>query len=139
MLSLAEVMSTGEEAAKKYFDPAVTDRERAVFEGGIALAAIYHQFAGVPIPSNPKSIEALERTIADSAMVRPYKKNVTVKIDRVSIKTAGKHPYDYETLKGKHLDVSVETVYGRARAVVRMKYVPEIDYNLMFIEKVEQT
>jgi len=131
-------MWKGEDVARKFFDQGVTDRERAVFEGGIALAAIYHQFVGIPIPRDPGAIEALERTIAQTAAVRPYKKSVTVRIDRDAIKPSGKNPYDYETLKGKHLDVRVETVYGRARALVRMKYIPEIDYNLFFIERVEQ-
>lgn len=131
-------MESVEENIKKYFDKSVTDRERAIFEGGIALGAIYHQFTGIPIIKDKDLIKALERAISKSMGLQPYRESVEVKINVEMIKGEKSHVYDYETLKGKHLDVRVKTKYGDSRATVRMRYIPEIDFTLMYIEKLEK-
>jgi hypothetical protein len=131
-------MKSIEEAVRKYFDKSVTDRERAVFEGGIALGAIYHQFTGMPVFKDKDLIRALEEAISKSMRLQPYRESVEVKINADMIKGEKSHAYDYETLKGKHLDVTVKTKYGNAKATVRMKYIPEIDFTLMYIEKLEK-
>jgi hypothetical protein len=131
-------MKSIEEAVRKYFDKSVTDRERAVFEGGIALGAIYHQFTGMPVFKDKDLIRALEEAISKSMRLQPYRESVEVKINADMIKGEKSHAYDYETLKGKHLDVIVKTRYGNAKATVRMKYIPEIDFTLMYIEKLEK-
>ena len=129
---------TTEESANRYFDKSITDRERAIFEGAIALGAIYHQFVGTPICKDKKVIGALEETIGKTMRLQPYRESVEVKINTDLIKGQKKHPYDYETLKGKHLDLRVKTRYGSARATVRMRYIPKIDFTLMYIEKLEE-
>jgi hypothetical protein len=131
-------MKSIEEVVKKYFDKSVTDRERAIFEGGIALGAIYHQFTGIPISKDRDVIKTLEESISRSMKLQPYRESVKVKIDADMIKAGKSHTYDYETLKGRHLDVRVKTRYGNAKATVRMRYIPEIDFTLMYIEKLEE-
>ncbi|MGQ9468296.1 MAG: dihydroneopterin aldolase family protein [Nitrososphaerales archaeon] len=131
-------MESIEEAVRRYFDKSVTDRERAIFEGAIALGAIYHQFSGIPIFKDEDIIRTLEETISKSMKLQPYRESVEVKINADMIKGEKSHAYDYETLKGKHLDVRVKTKYGNAKATVRMRYIPEIDFTLMYIEKLEE-
>ena len=48
---------------EKYFSN-ITSRERAIFEGGISMGALFHQFVGTPV--NIKTKEGLERTIEES-------------------------------------------------------------------------
>ena len=67
--------------AKKYFSKDVSDRERAIFEGGISLGAIYHQFVGLPI-SKSTDFDNLEKTIENSIKTQPYIEDVKVKINR---------------------------------------------------------
>jgi hypothetical protein len=122
--------------AKKYFDKSISDRERAIFEGGIALGAIYHQFTGIPISSDPKIVEALEKAIKSTMELQPFKERVDIRIRRDRIKKSGKHPYDYDVLKDSMLEAEVTAKYGKTRAVVAMRYIPELDYSLMFVEKV---
>jgi len=126
-----------EESVKRYFDKSVTDRERAIFEGAIALGAIYHQFIGIPISTDVDVIKTLEETIKKTMQLQPYRESVEVKLNAEKIKGRKDNPYDYETLKGKHLDVKVKTRYGSAEATVRMRYLSEIDFTLMYIEKLE--
>ena len=122
---------------KKLFDPGLTDRERAVFEGGIALATLYHQFLGTPVAKNDDVLRALKEAIERSLMLQPYREKVSVRILKGTITGEKRHPYDYETLKGKHLDVTVVTRYGRARAKVRMRHVLKLGFNLMYVQKLE--
>jgi len=131
-------MENTEEFVKRYFDKSVTDRERAIFEGAIALGAIYHQFVGTPICKSKDVIKTLEEAIKKTMQLQPYRESIEVKIHPNLIKGQKDHEYDYETLKGKHLDIKVKAKYGSARASVRMRYIPEIDFTLMYIEKLEK-
>lgn len=121
--------------AKKFFDESVTDRERAIFEAGIALAMIYHQFVGLPI--SRETIPVVEKAIEGAALLQPFRESVEVRIDPELVKSKA-HPYGYGILTGRMLDVKVIVRYGRARAIARMRYVPELDYTLMYIERVSE-
>ncbi|MEM4311175.1 MAG: dihydroneopterin aldolase family protein [Nitrososphaerales archaeon] len=127
-----------EEVIKSYFDPTLTDRERAIFEGGVALGSIYHQFLGVPIIKDDEILKALENAIEKTMSVQPYREKIEVKIIRDKVKSEKKNQYDYESLKGAHLDIKVVVKYGKYRVTARMKRMEEIDYNLMCIEKIEK-
>jgi hypothetical protein len=127
---------TNTDQAKKFFDKSVSDRERAIFEGGIALGAIYHQFTGVPISKDPKIVEALEKAIKLTMELQPFREQIEVKVEKEQIKGSRNRPYDYDVLRDATLKLRVTVKYGKAKAVVAAKYVPELDYNLMFIERV---
>jgi len=131
-------LSGVESIARKYFDRSLTDRERAIFEGAIALGATYHQFVGTPITKDEKVLKSLEEAISNVMTLQPYKKFVRFRIDRSALKGEKTHPYDYETLKGRHIDLQVVSEYGDSRVTLRMRYVPEINYSLMFVEKIEK-
>ena len=126
--------------SKKFFDPSVTDRERAVFEGGIALATISHQFTGVPINKDKKVLKILEDAIETTIKLQPYKSDIKVKIDpeKIAIKVKKSSTlFAYKTLKNEYMDVKVKSTYGKVTAHLRMRYIPEIDYTLMYIEKID--
>ncbi|MCS7116525.1 MAG: dihydroneopterin aldolase family protein [Nitrososphaerota archaeon] len=128
-----------ESIVRKYFDQSLTDRERAIFEGGIALGALYHQFIGIPICRDRKVVSMLERAIEEVMKLQPYREKVDVKIDIRKIKGRKRDPYDYEVLKGRHINAKLTVKYGKATAVVVMKYIDELDYTLMYVEKVEES
>ena len=128
-----------EDKAKKFFPKDFSDRDRAIFETGIALASAYHQFLGIPIVKDRKQLRALERAIENAMKVQPYRKEARVKIIEDEVKGEKKDEYDYELLKGRHLDVSVVVEYGRYKVWGRMKYLKKIDYTLMYVEKIEST
>lgn len=124
--------------SKKYFDSSVTDRERAVFEGGIALATISHQFTGIPVNKDRKVLRILEKAIEETVKLQPFKSNIKVKIDPGKINIKSKNSlFAYKTLKGEYMDVKVRSTYGGAKALLRMRYIPELDYTLMYIEKID--
>ena len=59
---------------------ACSERERCIFETGIKLATIYHQYVGTPF--NSISVGSLEEAISRSIEVQPYVEYAKVTIDR---------------------------------------------------------
>jgi hypothetical protein len=118
----------------KYFGN-LTPRERAIFEGAITMGALFHQFIGTPV--NNKTVKSLERAIEESMELQPCIKKVEVKIDREMLDEA-LNEYQYLSLTEDMLDVKVVSEYGGVRIVVRMRYVEELHYPLMYVESVDE-
>jgi len=103
----------------RYF--AGTDRDRAAFEAGIKLGSILHQYIGVPLTR--KNVTSLERAIEAAARVQPLVEDVTVRIDRKRLRLRG--PYRYGIL-----------TEDRSKAVGMLRYVPKLDYPLMYLKDI---
>lgn len=122
-----------EDSAKKHFDPNVTDRERAIFEGAITLGALYHQFVGAPV-NDP---EVLARAMEETATAQPFTESASVKITLPEGER--EPPYEYPELTGKMLEIIIVAKYGDARVKVGMKHIPELNYPLMYIQDASPT
>jgi hypothetical protein len=126
-----------EDPARRFFPADLSDRERACFEAGIALASIFHQFVGTPVSRDPKVLRSLEEAMESSALLQPFRERVEVKLDARRIKRGGRHPYGYSTLRGDELTVRVRVKYGGARVDAAMRFIKELGYPLMYVERVE--
>jgi hypothetical protein len=126
--------SDREERAKGYFQ--CDSRDRAIFEAGIKMGTIYHQFVGVPVDLS--SVEILEQSIERGVLVQPYVESVKVKIDR-SFFRSKKDEYDYVSLTGNMLDVELSIRIDRFLVCAEMRYITDLNYPLMFISSVEET
>lgn len=115
--------------AEKYFK--CTDRERAIFEAGIKLGTIYHQYVGVPI--NLSNLRSLENAISESALVQPFVEKASVKIDADMVKKR-QGVYKYITLAGEMLEVELTVKYRDEAVVARLSYVEDMDYPLMYLD-----
>ncbi len=124
--------------AKKYFDPSISERERAIFESGIALGYIFHQFIGIPLIKDKKFISNLEKTIEDTVKVQPFRENVKVKIKTEKIREKT-HPYSYTVIKPGNIEAKVEVKYGKTKVTSKMNFIPELSFPLMYIENIEET
>jgi hypothetical protein len=122
-----------EAAADVHFS--CSDSERAAFEAGIKMGTIYHQFVGVPLST--KNVATLEKAIEAGCLVQPFVEKVVVKIDRSKLRSK-RGQYDYVSLTGDMLDVSMVVRYKSARVKASMKFVREMNYPLMFIEAIEK-
>jgi dihydroneopterin aldolase len=117
---------------EKYFKN-ISNRERVIFEGAITMGALFHQFIGTPV--SIKSVESLERSIESAMSLQPCIGNVEVKIDRDVLDEID-NEYDYISLTGEMLDVKIMSNYSDKRAIIRLKYIKELNYPLMYIEDV---
>ena len=124
---------TRDQQADSYFS--CSDAERAAFEAGIKLGTIYHQFVGVPLSTG--TVQTLEGAIEAASRVQPFVEDIKVTIDRSKLRD--KHgQYDYVPLTGDMLDVSLVVKYKRTRVKASMKFLKEMNYPLMYIEKIEK-
>jgi hypothetical protein len=119
--------------ADKYFN--CTDSERAVFEAGIKLGTVYHQFVGAPISQN--NVEVMEQAIAEGAKVQPFVKDAKVRIDRSRLREKSTE-FDYLTLTGDMLDVTLSVKFREVEVICEMKHIEEMDYPLMFVKDVKR-
>jgi hypothetical protein len=118
---------------EKYFSN-ISKRERAIFEGAITMGALFHQFIGTPV--NTKSVEILEKSIKDAMELQPCITEVEVKIDRKTLENF-ENEYEYISLTGEMLDVKVVSDYSDIKAVIRLKFIEELNYPLIYIEDVD--
>lgn len=112
----------------------VTDRDNALFEAGIKLGALYHQFTGSPL--NLSTAPSLEQAIQESISVQPYVKEISVKIDRDMLSSKINGEFGYSELQGQMLRVKITVKYGSAQVKVGMEYDPDLNYPLMKVEEI---
>jgi hypothetical protein len=111
-----------------------TDSERAAFEAGIKLGAMYHQFVGVPL--SIENVEVLERAMEAGVRVQPFVEDVKVRIDRSKLKPK-RGQYDYTSLTGDMLDVTLTVRYKQVRVEAVMRYVKDMSYPLMSVREIK--
>lgn len=125
-----------EDRARAYFSPKVSDRDRAVFEAGIALGMVLHQFTGIPIRFR-EEVELVKKVIEYAVRSQPFKREAHVEIN-IDEPIEAEDPYTYATLKSRHIDIAITVEYGRAIVRARARYIPELGYTLAYIEDIEE-
>ncbi len=120
------------ERAGEYFN--CTDSQRAVFEAGIKLGTVYHQFIGTPV--SIANVDVLESAIEATVTVQPFVRSVKVSIDRERL-TPAADTFDYLSLTGDMLSVDLVVEYESVRVACRMEYIPELRYPLMYVSSVD--
>jgi hypothetical protein len=101
-----------------------SDREQAVFEAGIKLGALYHQWVGTPI--SRQSAASVESAIEKAVILQPFVEEITVKLNR-SLMTENR--FGYSELSGLMFDVGIVTRVGFTYCHARLA--PEKGYPLM--------
>ncbi|MFA5332377.1 MAG: dihydroneopterin aldolase family protein [Methanoregula sp.] len=102
------------------------DRERAVFEAGIKLGALYHQWVGTPI--SVESAESVEKAIEKAVILQPFVEEITIRLDRSLMK---KNVYGYSELSGLMFHGEIVTRVGFSYC--RAELAPNNGYPLMRI------
>jgi hypothetical protein len=116
----------------KYFSN-ISHRERAIFEGGISMGALFHQFIGTPV--SIKNAETLEKSMEKSLELQPCINRVIVKINKEKLEELNSS-FDYVSLSGDMLNVTIISEFKGILAQVRMQYQEDLKYPLMYIEQI---
>ena len=127
-------MSNGNE--NTYFSSDTSDRERACFEVGIKLGALYHILCGLPISSKKEIIESIEKGIEASISCQPYVKSVKINLDQDRIKGKKETEFDYDEITGNLISAIVVLEFKNIQITAKVEWVEELKYPLMFIEKI---
>ena len=112
----------------------MTSRERAIFEGAISMGALFHQFVGTPVNNQTK--KSLEDAMRNSLNLQPAIEDVEVNIDFTRLEDAMSE-FDYTSLTGDMLDVKIHTKVDDVKAVIRIKFIEELNYPLMYVEDIK--
>ncbi|MGI5964604.1 MAG: dihydroneopterin aldolase family protein [Candidatus Methanomethylophilaceae archaeon] len=112
-----------------------TVRERALFEAGIKMGTVYHQFVGTPV--NLNGVEDLERAMEKCVGAQPYVESVRIRIDR-SVFSKARDRYSYFSLTGEKIDVVVRIKIEDVSVTAEMRFDSELGYPLMFVSEVSQ-
>ena len=104
----------------------VYDRDRAVFEAGIKLGALYHQWIGTPI--SRRSAASVETAIEQAVILQPFVEEISVRLDR-SLMT--ENVFGYSELSGLMFNVDIVTRVGITYC--RARLAPDNGYPLMQI------
>lgn len=112
----------------------ISARDVALFEAGIKLGALYHQFVGTPVSED--TIDGLARAIEKSISLQPYVRGVSVSINKEMVKKKQNPKFGYCELEGKMLNVSLEVLYKNTSAQVELAYDEEKDYPMMRIREI---
>lgn len=109
------------------------ERDRALFEAGIKMGTIYHQYVGTPFNESTRS--GLEKAMESAISVQPYVESVRISIQPDERK--GDDRYSYRSLTGEMIDAVVTVRIGSARVTAEMRFDPELNYPLMFVSSIE--
>lgn len=118
---------------KEYFSN-ITARERAIFEGAISMGALFHQFVGTPVNKTTK--KSLEVSMEESLKLQPAIEDVEVEI-RFDKLEDNMTEFDYTSLTGDMLDVKIHTKVEDVKATIRIEFIEELNYPLMYVENIE--
>ena len=119
-------------AKEKYFSN-ISNRERAIFEGAISMGALFHQFVGTPF--NRKTAPSLEKAMEESFALQPCIDKVEVSIDLDRLDKAMTE-FEYTSLSGDMLDVKIYSKVDDVLAVIRIEFIEELNYPLMYVEEI---
>jgi hypothetical protein len=108
----------------------ISDRERAAFEAGIKLGALYHQWSGAPV--SPQTAASLETAMEESVSLQPWVEEVRVRLVRERIAL---NPFGYGEVRGEQFEVLLTTRVNDARCRAGLSY--EQGYPLMKILSLE--
>jgi len=120
---------------EKEFFSNINYRERAIFEGAISMGALFHQFIGTPV--NKETVNSLEVAIEKSLSLQPAieKVEANINLDILERELSG---FDYTSLSGDMLDVKVYSKVDETLVIIRMKFIDELNYPLMFVEDIQE-
>ena len=118
---------------KKYFSN-ISLRERVIFEGAISMGVLFHQFIGTPI--NKYTKESLEKAMEESINLQPGIATVDVNISLDKMEDSMTE-FEYATLTGDMLDVRIHTKIEDVEAIIRLEFIEELNYPLMYVEDIK--
>jgi dihydroneopterin aldolase len=109
----------------------ISDRERAAFEAGIKLGALYHQWVGTPVSC--ESANSLELAMENAHIQQPYVTEITVRLDRDAMVP---NSFGYCELAGLMLDVEMTIRVNEASCHASLS--SEGEYPMMRIESIDE-
>jgi dihydroneopterin aldolase len=115
--------------------PRLSRRESLLFEAGIKLGGVFHQYLGIPV--SDQTAASLARAVEAAVGLQPFVRRVTVRIDPKRGGPLGKGRFAYRYLTPEMLEVSVRLVDGPTAVEARLQHRPDLRYPLMKVVRMD--
>ncbi len=112
----------------------LTRREALLFEAGIKLGGIFHQYLGTPVSA--ASGRSLARAIEAAVGLQPFVGSVHVRIRPARGGRAGSGRFGYRYLTAEMLDATVVLRDGSVEVEARLRHRADLRYPLMSVQRV---
>jgi dihydroneopterin aldolase len=109
-------------------------REALLFEAGIKLGGVFHQYLGMPVSTRTAGV--LARAVEAAVGLQPFVRSVRVRVDPRRGGPLGRGRFAYRYLTAEMLDVTVELVDGPVAVEARLTHRPDLRYPLMSVVRV---
>jgi len=123
---------------KIYFSSNLSLRERACFETGIKLGALYHILCGIPITSDEEIVSSIEKGIEAAISCQPFVKSIKIKLEKDKIVGNKSTAFDYDEITGKIIQAELLIKYEDIEVLAKIDWIEEMQYPLMYIEKISK-
>ena len=120
------------EGPARHHRPRLSSREALLFEAGVKLGGVFHQYLGIPVTA--ATARGLARTIESAVKLQPYVAKVRVKIEPNRGGPAGRGRLAYRYLTAEMLRVDVELRDRSTRVAASLAFRPDLRYPLMRVE-----
>jgi hypothetical protein len=107
------------------------EKEKANFEAGIKLGALFHQFVGTPI--SLENAELLEKAMKSCLMLQPYVIKAEVRIDRKKLEQRLSE-FGYTSLDSELIYARVKVRVGKEEVEAILEWDEEKRYPMMRVE-----
>ncbi|MCI4349165.1 MAG: dihydroneopterin aldolase family protein [Thermoplasmata archaeon] len=111
--------------------PRLSPREVLLFEAGIKLGGVFHQYLGTPVVA--RTARGLARTIEAAVGLQPYVRSVRVRIDPDRGGPVGRGRMAYRYLNAEMLTVTVHLAHGNERVTATLIPREDLHYPLMSV------
>ena len=126
-------MPSSRAGAAAWHPARLSAREALLFEAGVKLGGVFHQYLGTPV--GPRTHRLLARAIESAVGLQPFVRAVRVRIDPAAGGPTGRGRLAYRYLTAPMLRVRVELADGPTRVVATLAWRAELDYPLMRVER----
>jgi dihydroneopterin aldolase len=117
--------------APRLHQASLSVREALLFEAGVKLGGVFHQYLGTPV--SPGTARALARTIEAAVGLQPFVRSVRVQIRPGRGPPVGRGRFGYRYLTPEMLGVTVRLADGPIEVVARLGHRPDLRYPLMSV------
>ncbi len=115
--------------------PRLSRRETLLFEAGIKLGGVFHQYLGIPVSA--RTARSLARAIEAAVGLQPFVRRVSVAIQPNRGGPLGRGRFAYRYLTPEMLDVRVQLVDGATAVEARLQHRPDLHYPLMKVVRMD--
>ena len=122
---------------KNNFDKSITKRERACFEAGIKLGAIFHSVLAFPVQNDEKLIKKIQEGFRASFLSQPFVEDIDIQINLKSDKFTKVHEFDYTTIKSEDISIKLKINYDGTEIIGELRWIDELGYPLMYVSKIQ--